>query len=118
MVINKDDGTGEAQAFAARAGIPILSAIPAHEDIRRKSASYEIVGRPDGPWGELFATLAQNVADAPPVRPKPLSQEELLSLFAADAVGRDVVLEPATVADMMGREDIAKPSLEVIYDEV
>jgi chlorophyllide a reductase subunit X len=30
MVINKDDGTGEAQAFATRAGIPVLSAIPAN----------------------------------------------------------------------------------------
>jgi chlorophyllide a reductase subunit X len=28
MVINKDDGTGEAQAFAANAGIPVLAAIP------------------------------------------------------------------------------------------
>jgi chlorophyllide a reductase subunit X len=117
-VINKDDGTGEAQAFATRAGIPVLSAIPANEDIRRKSASYEIVGRPESPWGSLFATLAQNVADAPPVRPKPLTQEELLGLFSADAVGRDVVLQPATVADMMGREEVIKPSLEVIYDEV
>jgi len=118
MVINKDDGTGEAQAFATRAGIPVLSAIPANEDIRRKSASYEIVGRPESPWGSLFATLAQNVADAPPVRPKPLTQEELLGLFSADAVGRDVVLQPATTADMMGREEVIKPSLEVIYDEV
>jgi chlorophyllide a reductase subunit X len=42
----------------------------------------------------------------------------LLGLFAADAVGRNVVLEPATVTDMMGREDVVKPSLEVIYDEV
>ncbi|MFM7972574.1 MAG: chlorophyllide a reductase iron protein subunit X, partial [Betaproteobacteria bacterium] len=46
MVINKDDSTGEAQAFAEKVGIPVLAAIPAHEDIRRKSASYEIIGRP------------------------------------------------------------------------
>jgi chlorophyllide a reductase subunit X len=95
----------------------VLSAIPANEDIRRKSASYEIIGRPDGQWGELFATLAQNVADAPPVRPTPMTQENLLGLFSADAVGRGVVLEPATTADMMGRDLVVKPSLEVIYDE-
>ena len=29
MVINKDDGTGEAQAFAEAVGIPVLAAIPA-----------------------------------------------------------------------------------------
>jgi chlorophyllide a reductase subunit X len=117
MVINKDDGTGEAAAFAEAAGIPVLSAIPAHEDIRRKSAAYEIIGKPDGEWGALFAQLAENVAIAPPVRPKPLSQDTLLGLFSADTVGRNVTLQPASLADMMGREITVKPSLEVIYDE-
>ena len=51
MVINKDDGTGEAQAFCDEAGIPVLAAIPAHEDIRRKSANYEIIGTPGNQWG-------------------------------------------------------------------
>ena len=117
MVINKDDGTGEAQAFAANAGIPVLAAIPADEDIRRKSASYEIIGIPGSQWGSLFEDLATNVASAPPVRPKPQTQDELLGLFSADTVGRNVVLEPATTFDMMGRDDLVKPSLEVIYDE-
>ena len=116
MVINKDDGTGEAQAFAANAGIPVLAAIPAHEDIRRKSASYEIIGKPDGEWGPLFAHLATNVAEAPPVRPKPQTQDQLLGLFSADVTGRDVKLEPATVFDMVGRTESVKPSLEVVYD--
>ncbi|HSG21248.1 MAG TPA: chlorophyllide a reductase iron protein subunit X, partial [Burkholderiaceae bacterium] len=66
MVINKDDGTGEAHAFAANAGIPVLAAIPANEEIRRKSANYEIIGRPESAWGPLFAQLAENVAIAPP----------------------------------------------------
>ena len=118
MVINKDDGTGEAHAFAEKVGIPILSAIPAHEDIRRKSANYEIVGIPGTQWGPMFETLATNVGEAPPVRPTPLSQDELLGLFASDVVGRNVVLEPATVFDMVGRDDVQKPSLEVVYDTV
>ena len=117
MVINKDDGTGEAEQFAERAGIPVLAAIPANEDIRRKSASYEIIGRAESQWGPLFADLAQNVAEAPPQRPKPLSQDELLSLFSADTVGRNVVLQPATEVDMRGASVITKPTLEVIYDE-
>jgi chlorophyllide a reductase subunit X len=116
MVINKDDGTGEAQAFATNAGIPVLAAIPANEDIRRKSASYEIIGRPDGEWGPLFAELAKNVAEAPPQRPKPQTQDQLLGLFSADVVGRNVVLEPATVFDMVGKNEVIKPSLEVVYD--
>ena len=118
MVINKDDGTGEAAAFADRAGIPVLAAIPANEDIRRKSASYEIVGRPGTQWAPLFEELATNVAQAPPMRPKPLSQDELLGLFSADSVGRNVVLEPATMSDMTGKAVVERKTLEVVYEDV
>jgi chlorophyllide a reductase subunit X len=118
MVINKDDGTGEAQAFADVVGIPVLAAIPAHDDIRKKSANYEIIGRPGGAWAPLFEQLAGGVADAPPVRPKPLNQDGLLGLFKGDVVGRHVVLEPATQEDMCGGTVVEKPSLEVIYEAV
>jgi 3,8-divinyl chlorophyllide a/chlorophyllide a reductase subunit X len=118
MVINKDDGTGEAAAFAARAGIPVLSAIPANDDIRRKSASYEIIGRPGTEWAPLFETLATNVAEAPPVRPTPLTQDQLLGLFSADITGRNFVLEPATEFDMCGKKETKRESLEVVYDAV
>ena len=116
VVINKDDGTGEAQAFAERAGIPVLAAIPAHEDIRRKSASYEIIGKPGTQWASLFETLATNVAEAPPVRPKPQTQDQLLSLFSDEVTGRDFKMEPATLFDMVGKSEIIKPTLEVNYD--
>ena len=118
IVINKDDSTGEAQAFAEAVNIPVLASIPADEDIRRKSASYQIIGRPDCEWGPLFEALAQNVADAPPLRPKPLNQDQLLGLFSASATGRDFVLEPATLEDMCGVSAIEKKSLEIIYDAV
>ncbi|WP_375466227.1 chlorophyllide reductase iron protein subunit X, partial [uncultured Methylobacterium sp.] len=118
LVINKDDGTGEAQAFADAVGIPVLASIPADDDIRRKSANYEIIGRPDGRWGSLFSDLAQNVADAKPNHPTPLSQDGLLGLFSSESTGRDVVLVPATFEDMCGVAHVTKPSLEVVYDEV
>jgi chlorophyllide a reductase subunit X len=118
LVINKDDGSGEAQAFAAAAGIPILAAIPANDDIRRKSANYDIVGRPGTAWGPLFEQLAANVASAPPLRPKPLTQDQLLALFKSEAVGRNVVLEPASHEDMCGSSFIDKASLEIVYDTV
>jgi 3,8-divinyl chlorophyllide a/chlorophyllide a reductase subunit X len=118
LVINKDDGTGEAQAFADAAGIPVLAAIPAHEDIRKKSANYEIIGRPEGEWGSLFALLAQNVADAPPQQPNPLTQDGLLGLFSSETTGRNYVLEPASAADMRGLSHVEKPSLEIVYDAV
>ena len=118
MVINRDDGTGEAAAFAGKVGIPVLSTIPANDDIRRKSASYEIIGRPGSPWGPMFSELAQNVATSQPMRPSPMTQDQLLALFAADTVGRNVVLEPATQFDMCGKTEIRKETLEVVYDEV
>jgi chlorophyllide a reductase subunit X len=118
MLINKDDGTGEAQAFAQAVGIPVLAAIPADEDIRRKSANYQIVGMPGERWAPLFEGLAENVATAPPVRPRPLTQDGLLALFAPDQTGAAFVLKPATQADMRGGVFAEKPSLEVVYDAV
>ncbi len=118
MVVNKDDGTGEAAAFAERVGIPVLAAIPADEDIRRKSANYQIVGMPGTRWAPLFEELAKNVAEAPPVAPSPLDQDGLLDLFSAEEVGRGVVLQPASLEDMHGRPVPERKSLEVHYDEV
>ena len=118
MVINKDDGTGEAAAFAASAGIPVLASVPAHEDIRRKSANYEIIGRPGTEWASLFEELATNVAEAQPMRPTPLTQDGLLGLFKGEAVGRNVKLIPASQEDMRGGVTVEKSSLEVVYDAV
>jgi chlorophyllide a reductase subunit X len=118
IIINKDDGTGEAQAFAKAVGIPVLTAIPADEDIRRKSANYQIVGKPGGEWASLFETLAENVATAPPLRPTPLDQDGLLGLFSENEIGANYKLIPASQADMRGGVYETKPSLEVIYDEV
>ena len=116
MILNKDDGTGEANAFAEAVGIPVLTAIPADEDIRRKSANYQIIGKPGGQWASIFEELAINVAEAPPLRPAPLDQDGLLGLFSADVTGADYALKPATQADMRGAAYVAKPSLEVVYD--
>jgi chlorophyllide a reductase subunit X len=118
MVINKDDGTGEAKAFAEAVGIPVLAAIPADEDIRRKSANYQIIGIPGGQWASLFEELAVNVAEAPPVRPTPLTSDGLLGLFSSDQTGGGVTLQPASQADMRGTDFVEKRTLEVIYDDV
>ena len=118
IVINKDDGTGEAQAYAEAAGIPILGAIPADEDIRRKSANYQIIGRPGDRWGALFEDLARNVAEAPPVLPRTLKQDDLLALFKSENNGRGVPFEPASLSDMCGGRVIEKKTLEVVYETV
>ena len=118
IVINRDDGTGEAKKFAEKVGIPVLSTIPADDDIRRKSAMYQIIGTKQSQWGNLFETLATNVAGAPPVRPTTLNQDELLGLFDGGQTGAGFTLVPATDADMRGKFSKPKKSLEVIYDKV
>ena len=117
LVINKDDHSGEAQAFAASVKIPVLAAIPQDDDLRKKSANYQIVGTSKSQWGDLFAELADAVSLAPPVRPAPLDQDGLLALFDSKDTGGDVVLEPATDADMRGKYARPVESLEVIYDD-
>ena len=118
LVINKDDGSGEAAAFAKEAKIPILASIPQDDDLRKKSANYQIVGTNKSQWGSLFIELAENVGSAPPLKPKNLTQDELLNLFSAEETGADFVLEPATDSDMMGKYLKPKESLEVVYDNV
>jgi chlorophyllide a reductase subunit X len=118
IVINKDDGTGEAAAFAKAVDIPILASIPADDDLRRKSANYQIVGTRQTQWGDMFAGLADAVALAPPLRPTPLTQDGLLGLFSAEMTGAGFVLEPATDMDMRGKNAAPKKSLEVVYDDV
>ncbi|MEM7488849.1 MAG: chlorophyllide a reductase iron protein subunit X [Pseudomonadota bacterium] len=117
LVVNKDDGSGEAHAFAEAAGIPVLASIPQDDDLRKKSANYQIVGTNESQWGGLFAALGENVAAAPPVRPTPLDQDGLLGLFDGSETGAGVTLEPATDADMRGKFYEKKPSLEVVYDD-
>lgn len=118
MLINKDDGTGEAAAFAKAVNIPVLAAIPQDEDIRRKSANYQIVGDPEGQWGPMFSDLAQNMMTSTPRQPTPLDQDGLLGLFTASETGADWVLEPAQPEDMCDPSIITKESLEVVYDKV
>jgi chlorophyllide a reductase subunit X len=117
LVINKDDHSGEAQAFAKAVDIPVLAAIPQDDDLRKKSANYQIVGTSQSQWGELFAGLAEQVSVAPPVRPTPLDQDGLLGLFDSKDTGGDYVLEPATDEDMRGKHAAPKASLEVVYDD-
>ena len=117
LVINKDDGTGEAQAFAEAVDIPVLAAIPQDDDLRKKSANYQIVGTHESQWGEMFEGLASAVGVAPPVRPKPLDQDGLLGLFDSKDTGADYELVPATDVDMRGKNAKPRASLEVIYDD-
>ena len=66
----------------------------------------------------LFNATDPFLAEAPPLRPKPLTQDGLLGLFDAETTGADFVLEPANDADMRGKFAGEVKSLEVVYDDV
>ena len=97
----------------------MLAAIPAHDDIRRKSANYEIIGRPGGQWAPMFEELAEHVADAPPLRPTPLTQDGLLGLFSGDARrARRGARAGDRSSTCAAAPTSRRPSLEVVYDAV
>jgi 3,8-divinyl chlorophyllide a/chlorophyllide a reductase subunit X len=118
IVINKDDGTGEAAAFAKAVNIPILASIPADDDLRRKSANYQIVGTRATQWGPMFARPCRERRGSAAAAAQAAEPGRLLGLFSAEATGAGFVLEPATDADMRGKNAAPKASLEVVYDDV
>ena len=58
------------------------------------------------------------MAEAQPVRPKPLTQDGLLGLFSPETTGGAYQLRPASQADMRGGIFAEKQTLEVVYDAV
>jgi hypothetical protein len=48
-----------------------------------RNRQYQIVGTAEASGAPLFAELAENVAEAPPLRPKPLDQDGLLACSTA-----------------------------------
>ena len=60
-----------------------------------KVRTTKLLAVPTATGHHLFDELANNVATAPPLHPRPLDEDGLLGLFKGEEVGRNVVLEPA-----------------------
>jgi chlorophyllide a reductase subunit X len=94
MVINKDDGTGEAQAFAKAVGIPVLASIP---QMTTSAQERELPDRRHarGQWGAAVRRAGRerrrSAADAAP----PLTRTGCW-LFDGSRPARASTLEPAT----------------------
>ena len=63
LVINKDDGTGEAAAFAKAADIPVLASIPQDDDLRKNLQIIKLLERPMGS-GEIYLRSLQKLSQA------------------------------------------------------
>ena len=119
LVINKDDGTGEAQAFAEAAGIPVLAAIPANEDIRRKSANYEIVGRPGTALGAAVRAARRKSRGRAAAAAEAADPGcACLAFSKAKPSAATSCSSPPRRRTCAARRSSSKPSLEVVYDTV
>jgi chlorophyllide a reductase subunit X len=117
MVINKDDGTGEAAGLRRSVGIPVLAAIPAtttsaqERQLRNHRHALARNGR-------------RCSRSSPPTSPRrrrcgrPADPGRLLGLFKGEAVGRNVVLSRPRRKTCAAASSVEKPSLEVVYDAV
>ncbi len=117
LVINKDDGSGEAQAFAKAVNIPVLAAIrqtmtcARNRPTTRSSARWNPNGAPCSraspmPW-----------ASHPPCGPNRSIRMASLASSTPRTRVATINSSPATDTDMRGKYAVQKPSLEVIYDD-
>ena len=117
MVINKDDGTRRGRGIRPGRRHSGAGGDPG----RRRHSQEERELRDHRPAGRAVVGVVRGACRKTSrwrrrsVR-APLTQDGLLGLFKGEVVGRDVVLEPATMEDMCGKSVIDKPSLEVVYD--
>jgi 3,8-divinyl chlorophyllide a/chlorophyllide a reductase subunit X len=118
IVINKDDGTGEAQAFAEAVGIPVLAAIPATRRSAARAPTTRSSASPGGSGAAVRANSRQNVADAPPVRPKPLTQDGCSACSRARRSAATWCSSRRRWKTCAARSQVEKPTLEVVYDTV
>ena len=86
MVVNKDDGTGEAAAFAARksASRSWLRSRPTTTSAERARTTRSSA-RPATAGRRCSKSWRENVATAPPVRPTPVTQDGLLAVLQGEA---------------------------------
>jgi chlorophyllide a reductase subunit X len=82
LVINKDDGTGEAQAFADAVGIPVLARSPPMTTSAASPPTTRSSAAPR-PWASLFESWPGR-SPKPADPPGPLSQAALLGLFKGE----------------------------------
>ena len=119
MVINKDDGTGEAQAFCDDAGIPVLAAIPAargHPPQERQLRDHRHARHAVG-------TAVRGARHQCRRRPRRYARSRsprtgCSACSRARPSGAASTLDRRRQEDMCGGVLVEKPSLEVIYETV
>ncbi|NJP07511.1 MAG: chlorophyllide a reductase iron protein subunit X [Chloroflexaceae bacterium] len=115
LVINRDDGSGIAEAFAERTGLPVLLKIPVSHKVRELADSCKLA-LIDPAFDSLFDQLAQAIIHSatPQIsKVQPLDYKAFLQLFGAEEP--DITPTGASASDLLGVEAV-KPVLPIALD--
>ncbi|NJO05395.1 MAG: chlorophyllide a reductase iron protein subunit X [Chloroflexaceae bacterium] len=104
LVINRDDGSGVAEAYAERANLPVLAHIPLDRKIRELADACQLA-LIDDRFHAIFDTLAKQIITrtTPPVNMddvNPLPYDAFLRVFGA--AEPDIVPDGASADDLFG----------------
>jgi chlorophyllide a reductase subunit X len=109
LVINRDDGSGVAERFAERVGLPVLLKIPMSNTARELADSFQLALL-DETFDTLFDTIARAITTRSTPRldaVTPLNYHEFMSLFGT--VQPDTTPESAYAEDLFATPEVAHP---------
>lgn len=102
LVINRDDGSGIAERFAERVGLPVLLKIPMSQTVRDLADSFQLALL-DREFDALFAGITQAITtNSIPIsdQVQSLDYPEFMAIFGAG--NKNIVPEPAYAEDLFG----------------
>jgi chlorophyllide a reductase subunit X len=102
LVINRDDGSGIAERFAERVGLPVLLKIPLNPRVRDLADSFQLALL-DEEFDALFGSITHAITQRtiPPAdQVQSLDYDEFMAVFGANT--KTSTLQPAYAEDLFG----------------
>jgi chlorophyllide a reductase subunit X len=108
IILNKDDGSGVAQEFAERIGVPVLANMPFIPQAVQAKDAFEVMEIPE--MRDAVDKLIESINSHTAVVPQPLDFEEFYKMFQQKARGK---LRSASMKELMSRE-VAKKEIAYV----
>lgn len=111
LVINRDDGSGIAETFAEKVGLPVLMKIPLSRTVRELADSFQLALR-DESFDALFDTIAHAIVNrtTPQIETiTPLDHNEFMAIFGYEE--SDDVPIGAYAEELFGTSTVVPPPL-------
>lgn len=100
IILNKDDGTGVAQAYAEQVGVPVLANMPFISGAVQMKDAFEVMEIPE--MQQAVDRLIYSIDHTTSTVPNPLDFEEFYRMFSQKTRGR---LRSASLEELMSREE-------------